>query len=36
MAMLGNTAFALSYSPDTQVDDCLVTKINTTGIKYPE
>jgi pantoate kinase len=36
MAMLGNTAFALSYSPDTQVYDCLVTKINTTGIKYPE
>ena len=36
MAMLGNTAFALSYSPDTQVDNCKVTKINTTGIRFLE
>ena len=36
MAMLGNTAFALSYTPDTQVDNCNITKINTTGIKYLE
>ncbi|MDO5825077.1 MAG: pantoate kinase [Methanosphaera sp.] len=36
MAMLGNTAFALSYSPDTQVDDCIVTRLNTTGIKFLE
>lgn len=34
MAMLGNTAFALSYTPDTQVDNCNITKINTTGVKY--
>lgn len=34
MAMLGNTAFALSYTPDTSIDNCIITKINTTGIKY--
>lgn len=34
MAMLGNTAFALSYSPDTTIDKCSITKINTTGIQY--
>lgn len=34
MAMLGNTAFALSYTPDTQVEKCNVTKINTKGIEF--
>ena len=34
MAMLGNTAFALSYSPDTTIDNPIITKINTTGIEY--
>ncbi|WP_323736703.1 pantoate kinase [Methanosphaera sp. ISO3-F5] len=34
MAMLGNTAFALSYTPDVSIEDCLITKINRTGIKY--
>lgn len=34
MAMLGNTAFALSKTPDISVDDCIITKINTTGVKY--
>ncbi len=34
MAMLGNTAFALSYEPDTSVDKCNITRINTTGIRY--
>ncbi len=34
MAMLGNTAFSLSYSPDISVEDCIITKINTSGIKY--
>ncbi|OED30425.1 pantoate kinase [Methanosphaera sp. WGK6] len=34
MAMLGNTAFALSYTPDTSIEKTNITKINTTGIKY--
>lgn len=34
MAMLGNTAFALSKTPDTSIENCLITKINQTGIKY--
>lgn len=34
MAMLGNTAFALSYTPDISVEKCMITKINTTGIKF--
>ena len=34
MAMLGNTAFALSYSPDTTIDNPVITKINTKGIEY--
>ena len=34
MAMLGNTAFALSYSPDISVENCLITKINTSGVCY--
>ena len=34
MAMLGNTAFALSYSPDTTIDNPIITKINTKGIEY--
>ena len=34
MAMLGNTAFCLSNSPDINIENCIVTKINTSGIKY--
>ncbi|MBE6485379.1 MAG: GHMP kinase [Methanosphaera stadtmanae] len=34
MAMLGNTAFCLSNSPDINIEDCIVTKINTSGIKF--
>lgn len=34
MAMLGNTAFALSYTPETSVDNCVITKIDTKGIQY--
>lgn len=34
MAMLGNTAFCLSNSPDINIEDCIITKINTSGIKY--
>ena len=34
MAMLGNTAFSLSYSPDINIDDVTITKINSTGIKF--
>ena len=34
MAMLGNTAFCLSNSPDIDIEDCIVTKINMSGIKF--
>jgi pantoate kinase len=34
MAMLGNTAFCLSYSPDINIENCIKTRLNTTGIKY--
>ncbi len=34
MAMLGNTAFALSHTPETSIDDCIITKINTKGLEY--
>lgn len=34
MAMLGNTAFALSTTPDSPVEKCDITKINLNGIKY--
>lgn len=34
MAMLGNTAFGLSYTPDTSIENTIITKINNTGIKY--
>lgn len=34
MAMLGNTAFALSKTPDPPINDCMVTKINNSGLKY--
>ncbi len=34
MAMLGNTAFALSYTPDVSIENCIISKINTTGIQY--
>ncbi|WP_294967901.1 pantoate kinase [uncultured Methanosphaera sp.] len=36
MAMLGNTAFALSYTPDTSIEKCNITKINTKGVQYIE
>lgn len=34
MAMLGNTAFCLSDTPDINIEKCLKTRINTSGIKY--
>lgn len=34
MAMLGNTAFCLSDTPDINIEKCIKTKINTSGIKY--
>lgn len=34
MAMLGNTAFCLSDTPDISIENCIKTKINTSGIKY--
>lgn len=34
MAMLGNTAFGLSYTPDIDLDKVNVTSMNTTGIKF--
>jgi pantoate kinase len=34
MAMLGNTAFALSETPDTTVKDALISKINSNGCKF--
>lgn len=34
MAMLGNTAFALSYTPDISIEDCIITRLNMSGVKY--
>lgn len=34
MAMLGNTAFALSESPDTSVEGALISKIDSCGCKF--
>ena len=34
MAMLGNTAFALSETPDPPIENCKITKINNSGLKY--
>ena len=34
MAMLGNTAFSLSYTPDISIENAMITKINSTGIKF--
>lgn len=34
MAMLGNTVFALSKSPETSLDDVLITRINHNGYKF--
>ncbi len=34
MAMLGNTAFALSKTPDTSVEDVLISKIDNFGCKF--
>ena len=34
MAMLGNTAFAISKSPDVSIEDVLVSKINDNGLKF--
>ncbi|MDO5851889.1 MAG: pantoate kinase [Methanobacteriaceae archaeon] len=34
MAMLGNTVFTLSESPEVDLEDVIVTKINNSGVKY--
>ena len=34
MAMLGNTAFAISKSPDTSIENALVAKLNYNGLKF--
>lgn len=34
MAMLGNTAFSISKTPDTSIEDALVSKINHDGLKF--
>ena len=34
MAMLGNTAFALSQTPDTSVDNVIVSKIDNMGCRF--
>ena len=34
MAMLGNTAFAISKSPDTSIENAMVAKLNYNGLKF--
>lgn len=34
MAMLGNTAFAISKTPDTSIEDSIVSKLNHNGLKF--
>jgi pantoate kinase len=34
MAMLGNTAFAISESPDTSIENAVVAKLNHSGLKF--
>ncbi len=34
MAMLGNTAFALSKTPDTTLDDVIISKIDSSGCRF--
>ena len=34
MAMLGNTAFAISESPDTSIENAVVAKLNHNGLKF--
>lgn len=34
MAMLGNTAFALSETPDTSLDDAIISKIDDMGCRF--
>jgi pantoate kinase len=34
MAMLGNTVFALSKTPDISVEDVLISKIDNLGCKF--
>ncbi len=34
MAMLGNTAFAISKTPDTSLDNVIISKINYGGLKF--
>jgi pantoate kinase len=34
MAMLGNTAFAVSKTPDTSVEDVIVSKIDNSGCRF--
>ena len=34
MAMLGNTAFALSETPDTTIDNAIISKIDDYGCRF--
>ncbi|WP_414468626.1 pantoate kinase [Methanobacterium sp. ACI-7] len=34
MAMLGNTAFAISETPDTSIENTLVAKLNYSGLRF--
>jgi pantoate kinase len=34
MAMLGNTAFAISKTPDTTIDDAIITQIDSYGCRF--
>jgi pantoate kinase len=34
MAMLGNTAFALSKTPDTSIKEAIISKIDSEGCKF--
>jgi len=34
MAMLGNTAFALSKTPDTTLEDVIIAKIDSYGCRF--
>ena len=36
MAMLGNTAFALSKTPDTSLENSIVSKIDFNGVRFLE
>ncbi|UTB31727.1 MAG: hypothetical protein NKF70_09380 [Methanobacterium sp. ERen5] len=34
MAMLGNTAFAISKTPETSIEDVIVSRIDEQGCRY--